>query len=51
MNDKTYCERSLDNKCPQTKCIRNLNGFNGAFIWLSSDFVCSEELEDDNNDE
>lgn len=41
--DKTYCSKSVDKKCKNTKCHRNLNGFYGLYISLA-EFDCEEEL-------
>ena len=41
--DKTYCTKSVDKKCKNTECPRNLNGFNGLYISLA-EFNCEEEL-------
>lgn len=49
MSDKTYCVKSVDNKCKHTECPRNLNGFYGLYVSLA-EFDCEEELgeKDDN---
>ena len=41
--DKTYCSKSVDKKCKNKKCPRNLNGFFGMYISLA-EFNCEEEL-------
>lgn len=41
--DKTYCIKSVDKKCENTECPRNLNGFYGLYISLT-EFNCEEEL-------
>ena len=43
--DKTYCSKSVDKKCKNIKCPRNLNGFFGMYISLA-EFNCEEVLDE-----